>query len=96
MTPPPPPEPAIEVVPLAIEKASRSILEEQSPILMIQGVLHELAPEEEAIESQSVVKRRKVQVQLRDKRTLRMGWLLLTIELSKSYLSKLKSFHLNP
>lgn len=52
---PPPLEPVVQVAPLAVEEASPSIPEAESPTLIIQGVFGELAPEEEAIEAQGVV-----------------------------------------
>lgn len=41
---------------------------------MIQGVLGEHA--EEAIETEGAIEEEKAQVQLRDKRIVRIGWLL--------------------
>lgn len=44
------------MVPLAIEESPLKTHEERSPTLMIQGVLRELAPEEEVAEAQGAIK----------------------------------------
>lgn len=53
---PPLRESVVEVAPLAVEEAFPDMLEAQSPTLMIQSVLGELASEGETVEAQGVVK----------------------------------------
>lgn len=45
------------MVPLAIEEAPHDVPEEQSPTLLIEGVLGELAPEVEITEAQDDVEK---------------------------------------
>lgn len=52
---PSPPELVVEVAPLSVEEGFPDMLEVQSPTLIIQGVLGELALKEEAIEAHGIV-----------------------------------------
>lgn len=51
-----PPEPVVEVPPLAIEEALSDMLKVQYPTLMIKGVLGELAPKGDTIVAHGAVK----------------------------------------
>lgn len=50
----PPPELVEEVVPLITKEAPPNLPEEQSPTLMVEGVMGELASEVEAIEARGI------------------------------------------
>lgn len=53
--PPPPPELVEEVAPITIEKSPLAAPEEQSPTIMIEGLLSKLVLKEEATEAQGVM-----------------------------------------